>query len=54
MATMLYAIFTVKADDYEQFKKEAKYYGILYCAVFNAKVNEDGMADIMVKQEDAS
>lgn len=47
-------IFTVKADDYEQFKKEAKRYGILYCAVRNAKVNEDGMVDIMVKQEDAS
>ena len=47
-------IFTVKADDYEQFKKEAKRYGILYCAVRNTKINEDGMVDIMVKQEDAS
>lgn len=46
-------IYTIKVDDYEQFKKEAKRYGILYCGVRNAKGNEDGMVDVMVKQEDA-
>lgn len=47
-------IFTVKVDDFDQFKKEAKRYGILYCAVRNARCTEDGMVDVMVKQEDAS
>lgn len=47
-------IFTVKVDDYDQFKQEAKRYGILYCAVRNAKGTDDGMVDIMVKQEDIS
>lgn len=47
-------IFTVKVDDFDQFKKEAKRYGILYCAVRNARATEDGMVDIMVKQEDVS
>lgn len=46
-------IYTIKADDYEQFKKESKRYGILYCGVRNAKANKDGMIDVMVKQEDA-
>lgn len=47
-------VFTVKVDDFEQFKKEAKRYGVLYSAVKNARSNHDGMVDIMVKQEDAS
>lgn len=47
-------IFTVKVDDFDQFKKEAKRYGILYCAVRNGRGTEDGMVDVMVKQEDAS
>lgn len=47
-------IFTVKADDYEQFKSEAKRYGILYCSIRNAKDDPDGMIDIMVKQEDST
>lgn len=46
-------IFTIKADDYEQFKIEAKRYGILYCAVKNARSNGDGMVDVMVKNEDS-
>lgn len=46
-------IYTIKADDYEQFKKESKRYGILYCGVRNAIGNKDGMIDVMVKQEDA-
>lgn len=47
-------IFTVKVEDYDQFKQEAKRYGILYCAVRNARGTEDGMVDVMVKQEDIS
>lgn len=47
-------IFTVKADDYEQFKNEAKKYGILYSGIRDSKMSNDGMVDIIVKQEDAS
>lgn len=47
-------IFTVKADDYEQFKIEAKKYGILYSGIRDSKMSNDGMIDIIVKQEDAS
>ena len=38
-------IFIVKVDDYDQFKQKAKRYGILYCAVRNAKGTDDGMVD---------
>lgn len=47
-------IFTVKASDYDQFKIEAKKYGILYSGIRDSKMSDDGMVDIIVKQEDAS
>ena len=47
-------IFTVKASDYDQFKIEAKKYGILYSGISDSKMSNDGMVDIIVKQEDAS
>lgn len=46
-------VFSVKASDLKKFAKEAKRYGILYCAIRNSKGNKDGMVDIMVKEEDA-
>jgi hypothetical protein len=48
-------IFSIKNEDLETFKYEAKKYGILYCALVDRKnKNFDGMTDIMVKDEDAS
>ena len=48
-------IFSIKNEDLERFKYEAKKYGILYCALVDRKnKNIDGMTDIMVKEEDAS
>lgn len=48
-------IFSVKQEDLEVFAKEAKVYGIQYCALMNNKnKNLDGMVDIMVKDEDSS
>ena len=46
-------VFSVKESDLKRFAKEAKRYGILYCAIRNPKENTDGMVDIMVKEEDA-
>jgi len=46
-------VFSVKESDLKKFAKEAKRYGILYCAIRNPKDNKDGMVDIMVKEEDA-
>ena len=46
-------VFSVKESDLKKFAKEAKRYGILYCAIRNTKENTDGMVDIMVKEEDA-
>ena len=46
-------VFSVKESDLKKFVKEAKRYGILYCAIRNPKENTDGMVDIMVKEEDA-
>lgn len=46
-------VFSVKEGDLKDFVKEAKQYGILYCAIRNPKGKGDGMVDIMVKEEDA-
>jgi len=46
-------VFSVKESDLKKFAKEAKRYGILYCAIRNPKEHTDGMVDIMVKEEDA-
>lgn len=48
-------VFSLKQEDLKTFSKEAKKYGISYCAVMDKKSKElDGMVDIMVKQEDSS
>lgn len=46
-------VFSIKESDLKKFVQEAKRYGILYCAVRNPRGSNDGMADIMVKEEDA-
>lgn len=47
-------IFSIKSQDMKVFAKEAKSYGVLYCALVNKKnKNYDGMIDIMVRAEDA-
>ena len=46
-------IFPVKADDLKKFCKEAKKYGVLYCAL-RQKKDKDGVIDIMARAEDAS
>ena len=46
-------VFSIKESDLKKFVQEAKRYGILYCAVRDSKGSSDGMADIMVRGEDA-
>jgi len=46
-------VFAVKTEDLPKFSKEAKRYGVLYCALRDKK-DKDGMCDIMVRAEDAS
>ncbi len=47
-------IFTIKREDLKTFSKESKNYGITYCALMNKNTkDENGMIDIMVKEEDA-
>lgn len=47
-------IFSIKKDDLKTFCKEAKSYGILYCALINRRnKNLDGAVDIMVRATDA-
>ena len=47
-------VFTVKNSDLKKFSREAKRYGILYCALRSINKNPDGLVDIMVRTEDAS
>jgi len=46
-------IYSIKERDLARFAKGAKEYGIVYCALRNAKNCPDGLADIMVKADDA-
>jgi hypothetical protein len=46
-------VFSVSNKDLPQFIKDAKQYGILYCALKDPKGSPDGMTDIMVRAEDA-
>ncbi|WP_435924113.1 PcfB family protein [Paenibacillus sp. DYY-L-2] len=46
-------VFAVKNEDLPTFCKEAKRYGVLYCALRDKK-NVDGLCDVMVRAEDAS
>lgn len=47
-------VFTVKQSDLKKFAKEARRYGVLYCALKGIRKNPDGMVDVMVRAEDAS
>ncbi len=47
-------VFSVKESNLKEFVKEAKRYGVLYCAVRNPRGSKDGMVDLIVKEEDAS
>ena len=47
-------IFTIKKDEYQDFKKQAKRYGVLYSALYKkSEKNKDGVIDILVREEDA-
>lgn len=47
-------IFSIKSNEMKIFAREAKSYGVLYCALVNKKHKDvDGMIDIMVRAEDA-
>lgn len=46
-------VFAVRNEDLPTFCKEAKRYGVLYCALRDKK-NVDGLCDVMVRTEDAS
>lgn len=47
-------VFTVRQSDLKTFAKEARRYGVLYCALKGIRKSPDGMVDIMVRAEDAS
>ncbi len=48
-------VFSIKEEDLKEFTKQAKAYGVLFCALVNKKEkSKDGMVDLMVKAEDAS
>jgi len=46
-------VFTVKESDLRRFTKEAKKYGVVYCVLRHKQPSADGIADIMVRAEDA-
>lgn len=46
-------VFSINNADLEVFAKEARHYGVLYCALGNPSGSPDGVTDILVKQEDA-
>lgn len=47
-------VFTVRQSELKTFAKEAKRYGVLYCAIKGIGKSPDGLVDIMVRAEDAS
>ena len=47
-------IFSIKKEDYPDFKKKAKQYGIQYSALYNKNAKtSDGLVDLIIKEEDA-
>ena len=47
-------IFTIRKEDLEDFKKQAKTYKITYTALYNKNErSSDGMVDLIIKEEDA-
>lgn len=47
-------VFTISEEHLKQFAKEAKRYGVVYCALRGKEKSADGMVDVMVRAEDAS
>ncbi len=47
-------VFTISEEHLECFAREAKRYGVVYCALRGKEPSADGMVDIMVRAEDAS
>ena len=47
-------VFTVSEKHLKQFAKEAKRYGVVYCALRGKGKSADGLVDVMVRAEDAS
>lgn len=47
-------VFTVSEEHLKQFAAEAKRYGVVYCALRGSGKSKDGLADVMVRAEDAS
>ena len=46
-------IFGIKNKDLEQFAKEAKRYGVVYCALRDKNAKPDDLVDLMVRVEDS-
>lgn len=47
-------VFTISEEHLVQFAKEAKRYGVVYCALRGKEKSADGIVDVMVRAEDAS
>ena len=47
-------VFTIGEEHLAQFAKEAKRYGVVYCALRGHEKETDGVVDLMVRAEDAS
>ena len=47
-------VFTVGEEHLKQFAKEAKRYGVVYCALRGRGKSKDGLVDVMVRAEDAA
>ncbi|MDD4474264.1 MAG: DUF3801 domain-containing protein [Eubacteriales bacterium] len=47
-------IFAIKNSDLEQFAKEAKRYGVVYCVLKDKSGTPNGTSEVMAKAEDAS
>lgn len=47
-------VFSVGEEHLKQFTKEAKRYGVVYCALRSKEAAPDGLVDIMCRAEDAS
>ncbi len=46
-------VFSIKTEDLKKFSEEAKRYGVLFSAIVE-KNNNDGMVDILTREEDSS
>ena len=47
-------IFSIKADDYKDFKNSAKHYKIPYSAIYNKnEKTSDGLVDLIIREDDS-